>query len=221
MVRGPSLSSRFVGLSSSNGEDAPLSLASLSGYPASSFERDQQTWLATDGLLDSTDGWPAALGRQTGRAHAALRTAMLSCLPSPCLHQHALPAHHSHLLPWVSPPMAVGGTVHVEVERGGQPLAADIRVQDLHAVTPKKLLDLGGGAVNELSYQQASGGGDTAQPAAMSTYTHTGATLLLRTPCPALLGKCRRATTVRRWGRPTSRSLVSVTPHFHGAQWKI
>jgi hypothetical protein len=28
---------------------------------------------------------------------------------------------------------AVGGTVHVEVERGGQPIAADIRVQDLHA----------------------------------------------------------------------------------------
>lgn len=27
------------------------------------------------------------------------------------------------------------------------------------AVTPKRLLDLGGGAVNELSYQQASGAG--------------------------------------------------------------
>lgn len=43
----------------------------------------------------------------------------------------------------------------VEVERGGKPLSADIRVQDLHAVTPRRLLDLGGGALNELSYQQA------------------------------------------------------------------
>ncbi|KAL4420764.1 hypothetical protein ABPG75_010420 [Micractinium tetrahymenae] len=50
---------------------------------------------------------------------------------------------------------SVGGTVKVEVERGGVPLAADILVQDLHAVTPSRLLDLGGGSLNELSYQQA------------------------------------------------------------------
>lgn len=50
---------------------------------------------------------------------------------------------------------AVGGTVSVEVERGGVPLSADIGVQDLHDVTPSRLLDVGGGAVNELSYQQA------------------------------------------------------------------
>lgn len=58
------------------------------------------------------------------------------------------------------------------------------------AVTPKKLLDLGGGAVNELSYQQASGVGvgHTAEPAAMSTCTHTGATLLLHTPPLLSLG---------------------------------
>ena len=41
------------------------------------------------------------------------------------------------------------------MERGGRPLSADIQVQDLHAVTPSKLLELGGGAVNELSYQQS------------------------------------------------------------------
>lgn len=107
---------------------APLSLASLLGYPASSFERDQQTWLATEGLLTAPMagllGW--ACPRRSPHRHAQLPT-------SPCPKPHALPAHPSHLLPCESPALAVGGTVHVEVERGGQPLAADIRVQDLHA----------------------------------------------------------------------------------------
>ncbi|KAI3430723.1 hypothetical protein D9Q98_005309 [Chlorella vulgaris] len=50
---------------------------------------------------------------------------------------------------------SVGGAVRVEVERGGAPLAADVRVQDLQGVTPSVLLELAGGSVNELSYQQA------------------------------------------------------------------
>lgn len=41
-----------------------------------------------------------------------------------------MPGHAPGLRPALR---AVGGTVRVEVERGGQPLAADIRVQDLHA----------------------------------------------------------------------------------------
>lgn len=49
----------------------------------------------------------------------------------------------------------VGGSVRVEVERGGRHVAADVAVADLHGVTPRALLELGGGAVNALSYQQA------------------------------------------------------------------
>lgn len=50
---------------------------------------------------------------------------------------------------------AVGGEVEVEVERGGSPIAVRVSVADLHAVTPATFLDVGGGSVHALSYQQA------------------------------------------------------------------
>ncbi|KAK9843749.1 hypothetical protein WJX81_004878 [Elliptochloris bilobata] len=50
---------------------------------------------------------------------------------------------------------SVGRHVGVEVERGGVPLSFDIKVQDLHAVTPASMLEVAGGAVHALSYQQA------------------------------------------------------------------
>ena len=46
-------------------------------------------------------------------------------------------------------------TVCVEVERGGNPLQATLHIQDLHAVTPSRFLDIGGGSLHNLSYQQA------------------------------------------------------------------
>jgi S1-C subfamily serine protease len=49
----------------------------------------------------------------------------------------------------------VGREIRVEVERAGQTLSTSIRVKDLDAVTPDRYLEIGGGIVNPLSYQQA------------------------------------------------------------------
>ena len=48
----------------------------------------------------------------------------------------------------------VGSSVHLSVERGGQKLELDIRVQDLHQASPSSLLEVAGGSLNALSYQQ-------------------------------------------------------------------
>ncbi|CAG9467416.1 unnamed protein product [Pedinophyceae sp. YPF-701] len=49
----------------------------------------------------------------------------------------------------------VGGIVEVEIERSGEPKRLNIPVQDLHAVTPRRLLNVGGACLHALSYQQA------------------------------------------------------------------
>jgi len=49
----------------------------------------------------------------------------------------------------------VGGRVRIEVERGGEPLALDLDVGDLHAIMPSSYLSVGGAILNDLSYQQA------------------------------------------------------------------
>lgn len=49
----------------------------------------------------------------------------------------------------------VGGTVELELERGGQAVSARIPVTDLHAITPSSYLDFGDAIVHTLSYQQA------------------------------------------------------------------
>lgn len=101
-------------------------------------------FLSMEETLDGAGAWLWVCVRD-GRAkkrgpQAEVPAALprLAPLPAPrCAHRRPPPAL---LLPPTS--IAVGGAVHVEVERGGQPLAADVRVQDLHAVTPKRLLDL-------------------------------------------------------------------------------
>ncbi|EIE24624.1 DegP-type protease [Coccomyxa subellipsoidea C-169] len=49
----------------------------------------------------------------------------------------------------------VGGSVTVEVERGGRLVSAELAVQDLHAVSPSSFLESAGGVLHGLSYQQA------------------------------------------------------------------
>lgn len=50
---------------------------------------------------------------------------------------------------------AVGGTVILQLERGGQPVTITLPVTDLHAITPDRYVELGEAVVNTLSYQQA------------------------------------------------------------------
>jgi S1-C subfamily serine protease len=49
----------------------------------------------------------------------------------------------------------VGENVTLLVERGGQALEHNLRVDDLHAITPDEFIDYGEGIFHDLSYQQA------------------------------------------------------------------
>ena len=49
----------------------------------------------------------------------------------------------------------VGTSVTIEVERGGNTIAEDVVIGDLHAVTPDEFLEFGDAIVHNLSYQQA------------------------------------------------------------------
>ncbi|KAJ3289473.1 serine protease [Borealophlyctis nickersoniae] len=49
----------------------------------------------------------------------------------------------------------VGKTVMLHVQRGSLVLEITLPVQDLHSITPNRFVEVGGGTVNELSYQMA------------------------------------------------------------------
>jgi S1-C subfamily serine protease len=49
----------------------------------------------------------------------------------------------------------VGQEILIRLERGGEAISASVKVADLHAITPDRYLETGGGIVHPLSYQQA------------------------------------------------------------------
>ncbi len=49
----------------------------------------------------------------------------------------------------------VGNQVHVQAQRGGEPIDVQLQVQDLHSITPASYIEFGEAVVNQLSYQQA------------------------------------------------------------------
>jgi S1-C subfamily serine protease len=49
----------------------------------------------------------------------------------------------------------VGGTVDLELERGGKPLSAKVNVANLHDITPSAYLEFGDAVVHTVSYQMA------------------------------------------------------------------
>ena len=50
---------------------------------------------------------------------------------------------------------SVGEKVHLEIERGGEPLRLEVQVEDLHALIPSRYVEMGGAVVNPLSYHMA------------------------------------------------------------------
>ncbi|KAJ1984485.1 hypothetical protein H4R34_000632 [Dimargaris verticillata] len=54
---------------------------------------------------------------------------------------------------------AVGKNISLTICRGPQPYVIDLTIQDLHSVTPNRFVEIGGGVVNEVSYQLARGYG--------------------------------------------------------------
>ncbi|CAI9282703.1 unnamed protein product [Lactuca saligna] len=50
---------------------------------------------------------------------------------------------------------SVGQNVELQFERGGTPLTVQLKVEDLHSITPNHFLEVSGAVIHPLSYQQA------------------------------------------------------------------
>lgn len=50
---------------------------------------------------------------------------------------------------------SVNHEIELQIERGGKPLTVNLKVQDLHSVTPDYFLEVSGAVIHPLSYQQA------------------------------------------------------------------
>lgn len=86
-------------------------------------------------------------------------------VPSSCAHEQLLPGdvlvRFNHEIQTTFIPIEeyldehVGDIAHVEIQRGGKTHAFEFIVEDLHSITPDRFLEISGGVVHALSYQQA------------------------------------------------------------------
>ena len=102
----------------------------------------------------------------------------------------------------------VGGTVEIEVERGGEPLAAALPVQDLHAITPAEYLEFGDAVVHTLSLPD---GAPLQRARARRVRRQSRATRSSAAGVPrgAVSSQCRRQAGRRR-STTSSRSLAGA-----------
>ncbi|KAK9764946.1 hypothetical protein K7432_007110 [Basidiobolus ranarum] len=52
---------------------------------------------------------------------------------------------------------SVGADISLTISRGSKVMEVTLKIQDLHSITPNRFVEIGGGVVNELSYQLAKG----------------------------------------------------------------
>ncbi|XP_078176967.1 degP protease 7 isoform X2 [Carex rostrata] len=50
---------------------------------------------------------------------------------------------------------SVDKDIELQIERGGAPLTVQLKIQDLHSITPNSFLEISGAVIHSLSYQQA------------------------------------------------------------------
>ena len=97
--------------------------------------------------------------------------------------------------------------VQVHLERGGVEIVTTTTIQNLSSVTPTRLLELGGGTVNELSYQQAR---NNRSPVGQ-VYVAEPGYLLGKAGCP----KHAVITAVRGILTPTLDAFIAVLLTLH------
>ena len=109
---------------------------------------------------------------------------------------------------------SVGQNVHIELERGGVPLAVEIPVDDLHGITPSTYLEYSGGVLNPLSYHQAR----NASVPIGGVYVASSGYALGRAGVP------RRAVITELGGEPTptlERFAELLASHPHDARLPV
>lgn len=91
---------------------------------------------------------------------------------------------------------AVSHTVELQLERGGKPLTVLLPVTNLHDVTPATMLELAGGSVHALSYQQARNNRYTVT---CVDIVRVSACVVSETSCLRRITSCRASSSCM-WG---------------------